>query len=84
MGFGFHHPPEGRLGTAPLIFYKWRINMDNDMVDLRPLKKKIKNDYPDGAIIREVILSQADEMPLIEYLIKAKDWFLLVPDSQKA
>ena len=49
------------------------------MVDIRPLKKTARRDYPKDAPIRTVILAEPDEIPLDEYVIKLSVWFKLIP-----
>jgi hypothetical protein len=52
-----------------------------EMVDLRGLKRTVRRDFPEDAPIRKVILSQPDTLPMNEFVIKAQDWFFLIPNK---
>ena len=49
------------------------------MVDIRPLKRTVKRDYPKDAPIRTVILAEPDEIPMNEYVVKLSVWYKLIP-----
>lgn len=49
------------------------------MVDIRPLKRTVKRDYPRDAPIRTVILGEPDEIPMDEYVVKLSVWYKLIP-----
>jgi len=50
-----------------------------EMINIRSLKEKIMRDYPEEAPIRQVILSEPDELPINEYAMKMLVWFKLIP-----
>ena len=52
-----------------------------EMIDMRPMKRTVRRDYPIDAPIRQVILSEPDELPKNEYVIKLMVWWKLIPKS---
>lgn len=50
-----------------------------EMINLRALKRSIRQNYPEDAPIRKVVLSEPDEIPKDEYAIKMMVWFKLIP-----
>jgi hypothetical protein len=53
-----------------------------EMVDIRPLKRTVRRDFPEGSLYRKVVLAQPDKMPRDEFIIKAMDWVLLLPERK--
>jgi hypothetical protein len=53
-----------------------------DLVDLRPLKKLVRRDFPEGSPYRKLVLAQPDKLPKDEFIIKAMDWVLLLPERK--
>ena len=49
------------------------------IIDMRPLKRTVRRDYPVDAPIRIVILAEPDEVPMDEYVIKLSVWWKLIP-----
>ena len=54
-----------------------------EMVDIRPLKRMVKRDFPNDSSIRNVILSEPDSIPKEEYAIKLLVWLKLLPKRFK-
>lgn len=48
------------------------------MIDIRSLKLSVQRDFPADSIIRQMILSEPDEIPIGEYVIKVPMWFKLM------
>jgi len=51
-------------------------------VDIRPLKRTVRKDYPKDAPIRTVILAEPDEIPMDEYVVKLSVWYKLMPSGK--
>lgn len=49
-----------------------------ERVSIRRLKARVVKDYPPGAAIREVLVSEPDELPREEILSKLDIWVRLI------
>jgi len=54
-----------------------------EVIDLRPLKRTVRRDYSKDTPIRQLILSEPDELPKDEYAIKLMVWMKLLPTTEK-
>jgi hypothetical protein len=57
--------------------------LEMEMADLRPMKKLVRRDFPEDSPYRKLVLAQPDKMPRDEFIIKAMDWVLLLPERRR-